>query len=102
VYQCLLTHLSPPTRPQVAASRLPLSIMIVGIGSEDFSNMEMLDADRRRLGSAATGYAERDIVQFVAFNQFARDGNALAAALLAEMPGQLLSYMRWVASGLGI
>ena len=68
--------------------------MIVGIGSEDFSNMEVLDSDRQRLGSPATGYAERDIVQFVSFRSFGHDGNALAAQLLAELPGQFLSYMR--------
>lgn len=29
----------------VAASHLPLSIIIVGVGNEDFSNMEILDGD---------------------------------------------------------
>lgn len=29
----------------VAASHLPLSIIIVGIGNADFTNMEILDGD---------------------------------------------------------
>jgi hypothetical protein len=29
----------------VKASRLPMSIIIVGIGNEDFTNMNILDAD---------------------------------------------------------
>ena len=35
----------------VAASRLPLSIIIVGVGRADFSAMEELDADKGRLRS---------------------------------------------------
>merc|ERR1719277_1560349 len=38
--------------------QLPLSIIIVGVGNEDFSSMEVLDGDRGKLAS-------RDIVQFV-------------------------------------
>jgi hypothetical protein len=47
----------------VAASSLPLSILIVGVGGADFSAMHQLDGDNRRLQSAAGQYAERDIVQ---------------------------------------
>ena len=33
----------------VDASFLPMSIIIVGVGNADFSNMEILDADKQRL-----------------------------------------------------
>jgi hypothetical protein len=46
----------------VAASSLPLSILIVGIGGADFSAMRELDADKGRLRSGGR-VAERDIVQ---------------------------------------
>lgn len=77
----------------VAASRLPLSILIVGVGDEDFTNMEILDADKSLLQIDGM-QAERDIVQFVKFNSFKGNGEALAAQLLEELPGQFLEYMR--------
>lgn len=80
-------------RSVVQASRLPLSILIVGVGTEDFSNMEILDADKHVLEIDGVR-AERDIVQFVEFSRFKGNGEALAAELLEELPGQFLSYMR--------
>ena len=49
----------------VDASALPLSVIIVGVGSEDFSAMEYLDCDGGRLRDAAGRAAARDVVQFV-------------------------------------
>lgn len=47
----------------VRASSLPLSIIIVGVGNEDFSSMERLDADQDPLYSQAyKKIMERDIV----------------------------------------
>lgn len=55
----------PETRKAlVAASNLPMSVIIVGVGSVDFSAMEELDGDEKRL-SFGGRYASRDIVQFV-------------------------------------
>jgi hypothetical protein len=51
----------------VKASKLPLSIIIVGVGEEDFSSMEFLDADKRALKHNGV-LAARDIVQFVGTN----------------------------------
>lgn len=55
----------------VQASALPLSIIIVGIGNADFSNMEVLDGDEVRLRNSRGEQALRDIVQFVEFKDFA-------------------------------
>lgn len=83
----------------VKASLLPLSIIIVGVGSADFSAMNDLDSDDAIL-SAGGKKASRDIVQFVPLNRFlTRDGNyvhsmvELAREVLFEVPGQVLSYM---------
>jgi hypothetical protein len=46
----------------VEASYLPMSIIIVGVGSADFSNMNKLDADTEPL-QANGRYAMRDITQ---------------------------------------
>lgn len=99
-YYCLLIltdgiimDMKNTVRAIVEASRLPLSILIVGVGEENFKDMEFLDADKHVLKSGDVR-AERDIVQFVEFNRFRGDGEALASQLLHELPGQFLSYMR--------
>ena len=77
----------------VAASRLPLSIIIVGVGNADFSAMDELDADDVPLVSSSGYQMERDLVQFVPFNQFAnKHYSALAAAVLDEVPRQLVEW----------
>lgn len=46
----------------IKACYIPLSIIIVGIGQENFSNMEMLDADDTPLVSSFGEKMFRDIV----------------------------------------
>lgn len=99
------------------AATLPLSILIVGVGGADFSAMEELDGDTVRLSSHGV-MAARDIVQFVPyrdaytwtasitpatnsgnfasnFDMTARLAKAkLAQEVLAEIPGQLTSFMK--------
>lgn len=61
--------------------------------------MEVLDADQIPLQSGGV-QAQRDIVQFVPFNKFFSQGDPrtarlrLAKEVLAEIPKQLVSYMR--------
>jgi hypothetical protein len=50
----------------IAASQLPLSIIIVGIGSAEFSSMETLDGDSGLVNNRGQK-AMRDLVQFVPF-----------------------------------
>lgn len=81
----------------VAASKLPLSIVIVGVGGADFTNMEILDADDTPLISQSGVKMSRDIVQFVPLRQFQNQTGAnfsLSRETLAEIPGQFLSYMK--------
>lgn len=55
----------------VRGSSLPLSIIIVGVGKEDFKSMEILDADNEPLYSNKyKKQMESDIVQFVPFREF--------------------------------
>uniref|UniRef100_A0A8C5RZ83 Copine 8 n=1 Tax=Laticauda laticaudata TaxID=8630 RepID=A0A8C5RZ83_LATLA len=84
----------------VNAAKLPMSIIIVGVGPAEFDAMEELDGDEIRVSSRGV-YAERDIVQFVPFRDYIdRTGNhilsmaRLARDVLAEIPDQFLSYMR--------
>lgn len=76
----------------VQASRLPMSIIIVGVGGADFSAMEFLDSDDRLLVAPNGDVASRDIVQFVPFREFQGSSVALAQSVLAELPDQLASF----------
>jgi len=80
----------------VAASATPMSIIIIGVGSdaEAFEGMEALDGDDGHLVNSRGQRAARDIVQFVPMcNHNGRLDN-LAAEVLAEVPRQLINYMK--------
>lgn len=76
----------------VRAASQPMSIIIIGVGSADFSSMKMLDGDGGPLKSQGQS-APRDIVQFVSMREFVSNPMGIAQAVLAEVPGQLLKYM---------
>lgn len=77
----------------INSSHAPMSIIIIGIGSADFSEMKDLDSDGKLLQYGGQT-AARDITQFVVYNQTAARGSSvLAQQVLAEIPDQLLSYM---------
>uniref|UniRef100_A0A9J8BQX0 Copine-3 n=2 Tax=Cyprinus carpio TaxID=7962 RepID=A0A9J8BQX0_CYPCA len=79
----------------VAASRLPMSIIIVGVGKADFTDMEILDGDDGRLRSVTGEPAVRDIVQFVPFRKFQNSPKEeLAKCVLAEVPGQVVTFFK--------
>ncbi|XP_067913311.1 copine-8-like isoform X4 [Heterodontus francisci] len=84
----------------VNAAKLPMSIIIVGVGQAEFDAMVELDGDDIRVSSRGK-LAERDIVQFVPFRDYIdRTGNhvlsmaRLAKDVLAEIPDQFISYMK--------
>lgn len=54
----------------VRASYQPMSIIIVGVGNADFTDMEILDGDDGVLRSPKGEPVLRDIVQFVPFRDF--------------------------------
>ncbi|XP_077364621.1 copine-3-like isoform X2 [Festucalex cinctus] len=76
----------------VEASRLPMSIIIVGVGGADFREMEFLDSDDKLLLSPSGEAAARDIVQFVPFRSFSGNSVALTHSVLAELPEQVSSF----------
>ncbi|XP_063221686.1 copine-8-like isoform X2 [Bacillus rossius redtenbacheri] len=97
----VITDMPQTTHALVEASVLPMSVIIVGIGSADFSAMEVLDADSVPLQSGGRR-AARDIVQFVPFSKFVGAGGGdprtarlrLAKEVLAEVPRQFVAYMK--------
>ena len=76
-------------------ANLPISIIIVGVGNEDFESMDILDADDEPLYSMKhKRFMDADIVQFVPFRDFRNNPTELAKATLDEVPRQLVDYMR--------
>lgn len=75
----------------VKASKLPISIIIIGIGdSPELEKMEVLDSDSRLLKDYNGNEATRDIVQFVKFNDFsAASKTTLEEEVLKEVPNQI-------------
>ena len=69
-----------------SAARAPLSIVIVGVGDEDFSDMQFLDDAPQEFG--------RDMVQFVEFNKYCQNSSALTSQTLREIPEQLVGHFQ--------
>ena len=76
----------------VEASFLPISVIIVGIGSGNFGNMDILDADDNPLYDRRRRKADRDLVQFVPFNDYKNDPPKLAEQVLDEIPREVVEY----------
>ncbi|KAG0269088.1 hypothetical protein DFQ27_004847 [Actinomortierella ambigua] len=75
-----------------AASKLPLSIIIVGVGGADFGKMSLLDGDEE--AESSVSLKNRDITQFVAARDYGPQNiHMLASALLQELPEQFMEYM---------
>ncbi|XP_077597851.1 copine-2 isoform X2 [Stigmatopora nigra] len=79
----------------VQASKLPMSIIIIGVGNADFAAMEFLDGDASVLRTNTGEEAVRDIVQFVPFRDFRNaPKETLAKSVLAELPQQVTQYFK--------
>ena len=76
----------------VEGSFLPLSVIIIGVGNADFSNMVYLDADDNPLVNSKGIKAVRDLVQFVPYLKFESHPENLSMEVLAEIPRQIIDY----------
>ena len=76
----------------VEGSFLPLSVIIIGVGNADFSNMVYLDADDYPLVNSRGVKAVRDLVQFVPFLKYESNPEYLAMEVLEEIPRQIIEY----------
>ncbi|XP_044238243.2 copine-7 isoform X3 [Ursus arctos] len=89
----VVTDMADTREAIVRASHLPMSIIIVGVGNADFTDMQTLDGDDGVLRSLRGEPALRDIVQFVPFRELkSASPAALAKCVLAEVPRQLVEY----------
>ena len=62
----------------ISCGRLPISIIIVGVGNGEFEIMRELDDDDCRLVDSNGKHTERDLVQFVEFKNFKNNSVELA------------------------
>ena len=76
----------------VEGSFLPLSVIIIGVGNADFSNMINLDHDNNLLVNSKRVKAARDLVQFVPFLRYESNPEQLAFEVLEEIPRQIVDY----------
>lgn len=80
----VVTDMADTREAIVRASHLPMSVIIVGVGNADFTDMQTLDGDDGVLRSPRGEPAVRDIVQFVPFRELknvsARRGGGRGAA----------------------
>lgn len=96
----IITDMEATKHAIVNASDLPMSIIIVGVGQEDFASMEELDSDDGLLQAGGGRKAARDIVQFVELRKFLGPGGntwnkeMLAKEVLAEIPDQVVGWMK--------
>jgi len=75
----------------IDASDVPLSIIIVGVGKEDFKNMEELDGDNKVL-QYRNKVSKRDLVQFVPLADYISNPTLLASETLKEIPKQVTDF----------
>jgi len=76
----------------VEGSFLPLSVIIIGIGDNDFESMDILDGNDEPLISSDGIKRQRDIVKFVRFEDCRNDTEKITEELLDEIPRQLIDY----------
>jgi hypothetical protein len=76
-----------------AAEDAPLSIIIVGVGNRDFTDIEKLCGDQHgRLRDSRGVPIARDIIHFVSFKQFSGNASEVIAEALKEFPEQFVQY----------
>jgi hypothetical protein len=83
-------------RAIVRASALPVSIVLVGVGSSDFRNLSSFDADETAMQQDNVA-AVRDPVQFVKFEACKANGridySLLRSEVLREIPQQVEQFL---------
>ncbi|CAG9335279.1 unnamed protein product [Blepharisma stoltei] len=77
----------------VRGSYAPLSIVIVGIGSDYFENVEVLGADDKQPLIDSDGrQEERDIVEFIHYREVDHSPTALCQAILSKLPNEIVAF----------
>lgn len=78
------SNLAETKRLITSVSKVPLSVVIVGIGMADFSAMQYLED--------TNGDATRQTVTFAPFRPHQHDPQSLSRAALKQLPDQIVHY----------
>jgi hypothetical protein len=81
----VITDMDDTRSAIVQASALPMSLIIVGVGEADFTDMQMLDGDDGVLKAPNGQPVYRDIVQFVPFRDFKTVSDAVILCMLFSL-----------------
>ena len=76
----------------IEASKFPISFIIIGIGANVSNDMKRLNGENGKLISSKGEVLNKDIVQYVHFNDYADDLNKLTEAVLKYIPDQISNY----------
>jgi len=78
----------------VEASILPISFIIIGVGDNANSDMKILNGENGKLISSKGVILNKDIIQYVHFNDYANDLTKLTEAVLKYIPDQISNYYK--------
>ena len=94
----LINDMDETVKLLIDCESLPLSVIIIGIGKADLSNMTYLDGDVEPLTDNNGRVTKRDLVQFVEYEKFKNgfyknyNTNELSEEVLKEIPRQIEEY----------
>lgn len=75
----------------IQASRLPISIIIIGIGQASFAKMQCLDGNQGLVNSKGEKW-ERDMVSFLEFKKQISDFVSFSKQVLSSLPSQIAEF----------
>ena len=79
----------------IEASKFPISFIIIGVGDDVTYDMKRLNGESGKLISSTKEVLNKDIVQYVHFNDYADDLNKLTEAVLKYIPDQISNYYKY-------
>ena len=78
----------------IEASKFPISFIIIGIGDNVNDDMKTLNGENGKLISSEGEVLDKDIVQYVHFNDYANNLNKLTESVLKYIPDQMSKYYK--------
>ena len=76
----------------IESSKIPLSIVIIGVGSDVTSDMKRLNGEDGKLVNRKGESLEKDIVQYVHFNDYNENIEKLTQEVFRYIPQQIKDY----------
>ena len=87
------TDMEEFTQELVRSSNLPMSVIIVGIGDEDFSSLEELAENKSHAFDYYRENSSRNVLNFVFLKDSSDNNQPLYERALKEIPQQFMEYM---------